>query len=57
MKKITTMSDISLILTFKCDVKDNMGHTIPFVRFVGMTLVDIVNNVLNEGTWTYDIDQ
>lgn len=56
MKKITTMNDISLILTFKCEVKDHMGRAIPFVRFISMSLVDIVNNVLNEGTWTYDIE-
>lgn len=56
MKKIKTMSDISLILTFKCDVKDNMGHTIPFVRFVSMKLVDIVNDVIGSGEWTYSVE-
>lgn len=56
MKKITSFNDISLIIRFKCDVIDNKGHNMPFVKFLSMSLVDIVNNVLNEGTWTYDLD-
>lgn len=56
MKKIKTMNDISLILTFKCDIKDHMGGTIPFVNFVNMRLIYIVDVILRSGEWTYSVE-
>lgn len=54
MKKIRSFSDVTYIINNKCDVKDAMGHTIPFVRFLGISLLEIVN-LINDGTWEYSI--
>jgi len=54
MRKIKSLADVQRILDYKCDVRDTQGHNIPFVRFVSMKLVDIVNIFTEE--WTYSID-
>jgi len=51
MKKIKSFTDVNYILINKIDVYDTQGHVIPFVRFCGLTLITIVNDVFNN--WTY----
>ena len=53
MKKITGFGDVEFIIKHKIDVKNNTGFNIPFVRFLGMDLISIVN-LINSGDWTYD---
>lgn len=52
MKKIKTLNDVAFILENKCDVKDTRGYTVPFVMFVSMKLIDIIN--IFQEDWTYD---
>lgn len=52
MRYIKSFNDIILIINQKLDVVDEHGHKIPFVRFVSLSLVEIVN-ILNSGDWEY----
>jgi len=56
MKEIKTLHDIDIIIKQKLDVTDPFGHTVPYERLLGSTLLVILNDVLKNG-WTYQHEQ
>ena len=51
-RPIKSFADVEYIIKYKCDVRDPAGHVIPFVRFLGLTLVELMNDVF-PSAWTY----
>ena len=47
MKNIRTMTDLQYVIDNKLDVRDAQGHIIPFVRFIMMPLINIINMMGN----------
>lgn len=56
MKKIKSFNDIYFIVNQKLDVYSVDGSTVPFVRFLSIPLLDIIN-IINEGDWSYIPEQ
>lgn len=54
MKKIKSFRDVEYIIENKCDVVDAQGHKIQFVRFLGMTLLEVTNAVISK-EWEYEL--
>jgi len=53
MNNITNFSDVIYIIDNKIDIKDEKGYNIPFVRFVGFSLIQ-VTRLINTGKYTYN---
>jgi len=53
MQKITSLLDINYIINNKVDLKDDKGYVIPFVRFMGYSLIQVMR-LINSGNYTYN---
>ncbi len=53
MKVIKTFQDITFIINNKCDVYEPRGYVIPYVRFLSLSLLEIIN-ILNEQNHKYE---
>jgi len=53
MKKVLSFTDIDFIVRFKCDVWTEDGGKIPFVQFLNLPLIKILEGIQNR-TWLYD---
>ena len=52
MRKIKTFDDVRYIIEHKVDVYDFKNNKVDFVRFLGMRLVDLINDVF-PNDWYY----
>ena len=55
-RPIKSFADVEYIIKYKCDVRDPAGHVIPFVRFLGLTLVELMNDVFPSARTYYTED-
>jgi hypothetical protein len=55
MKKIKSFADVEYIINNKIDVKDDRGYTVTFVRFLNLTLLQIVT-IINDRSWEYSVE-
>ena len=53
MKRVISLDDIDFIVRFKCDVHVEGGNKIPFVQFLNLPLIKILEGIQNR-TWLYD---
>jgi len=56
MKKLKSLTDLQYVLNQKCDVYDSQCNRIPFIRFVSMPLINIINS-MNDVPYYYQLEQ
>lgn len=52
MKRVLSLDDIDFIVRFKCDVRTEDGSKIPFVQFLNLPLIKILEGIQNR-SWLY----
>lgn len=55
MKQVKSFTDIEFIIKHKLDLRDNQNNKLDFVRFLGMTLIEVIG-IINSGNYRYDIN-